>query len=197
MKVAAMVLAADEGTGFDGSKHLAPFRNSTLIEEVVAEVHQWPVDTVIVVLGPNAEDILATADLGDAMLVVDLEWEEGAAASLRVGIDTLYRLDEYDTLVLIDADQPGSRGEEVLRLLEHHRQSHRPAVVPKYRYALGHPVVIGEALWPRLINLEGTTTVDQLLQAHPDWVDEVWFDRLPGKRARTPEDLVDIQSARQ
>ncbi len=192
-----MVLATDVGAGFEGPKHLAPFRTSTLIEEVVAEVQQWPVDTVIVVLGPDAEEIIDVADLGDSMLVIDLEWAEGEAASLRVGIDTLYRLDQFDTLVLIHADQPGSRGEEVLRMLEHHRDSHRPAVVPKFRYALGHPVVIGEALWPRLISMEGKSSFDQLLQVHADWVEEVWFDRLPGKRALTPEDLADIESARQ
>lgn len=196
MKVAALVLAADTGSGFEGSKYLAPFRGSTLIEEVVAEVQQWPIDQVIVVLGPDAEEIVEKADLGDAMIVIDLEWGEGEAASLRVGIDTLYRLDEFDTLVLIHADEPGSRGEEVLRLLEKRRESHRPAVVPKYRYAVGRPIVVGEMLWSRLISMEGTASVDQLLQAHPDWVEEVWFDRLPGRRALTPEDLLDIQAAR-
>lgn len=197
MKVAAMVLAADAGSGFENSKYLTPFRTSTLIEQVVAEVHQWPVDSVIVVLGPDAESILDRADLGDAVVVIDLEWAEGEAASLRVGIDTLYRLEEFDTLVLIHADQPGSRGEEVLRLLEQHNESHRSAVVPKYRYAVGHPVVIGEALWPRLLSMEGAANVDQALQAHPDWVEEVWFDRLPPKRALSVDDLDDIQSARQ
>lgn len=197
MKVAAMVLAADTGSGFDGSKYLAPFRSSTLIEEVVAEVRQWPVDEVLVVLGPDAEEILDKADLGESLIVVDLEWEEGVSASLRVGIDTLYRLDEFDTLVVIYADQPGSRGDEVLRMLEAHREGHRSAVVPKYRYAVGHPVVLGEMLWSRLISMEGSATFDQLLQAHPDWVDEVWFDRLPPKRAMEPGDLVDIQSSRQ
>jgi CTP:molybdopterin cytidylyltransferase MocA len=196
VKVAALVLAADAGSGFTGSKYLAPFRSSTLIEEVVAEVHQWPVDLVIVVLGPDAEEIIEKADLGDAMIVIDLEWGEGEAASLRVGIDTLYRLDEFDALVLIHADEPGSRGEEVLRLLDKHAESHRAAVVPKYRYAVGHPIVVGEMLWGRLITMEGNANVDQLLQAHPDWVDEVWFDRLPGRRALTPEDLLDLQSVR-
>lgn len=196
MKVAAMVLATEEGSGFDGSKYLAPFRSSTLIEEVVAEVFQWPVDLVMVVLGPDAETILSRADLGDSLRVIDLEWAEGEGASLRVGIDTLYRLDEYDTLVLIHGDQPGSRGEEVLRLLEKHRESHRPAVVPKYRYAITNPAVIGDAIWPRLISMEGSAGVDQLLQTHPDWVEEVWFDRLPGKRAITPDDLADLGEVR-
>jgi molybdenum cofactor cytidylyltransferase len=196
VKVAALVLAADTGSGFEGSKYLAPFRGSTLIEEVVAEVQQWPVDAVIVVLGPHAEEILETADLGDAMIVIDLEWGEGEAASLRVGIDTLFRLDEFDALALMHADEPGSRSEEVSRLTDKLAESHRDAVVPKYRYANGHPIVIGEMLWPRLISMEGAASVDQLFQVHPDWVEEVWFDRLPGKRAMTPDDLVDIQSAR-
>lgn len=196
LKVAAMVLAADVGSGFDGSKYLAAFRDSTLIEHVMSEVHGWPVDSVFVVLGPNAEEILDQADLGDATVVIDLQGQESDAASLRVGIDTLYRLDEFDTLVLIHADYPGSRGDEVLRMLEQHRESHRSAVVPKYRYAVGHPVVIGDGLWPRLISMEGTASFDQLLQAHPDWVDEVWFDRLPGRRVLTPDDLVDVEAAR-
>jgi CTP:molybdopterin cytidylyltransferase MocA len=192
-----MVLAADAGSGFVGSKYLAAFRDSTLIEHVVAEVRQWPVDSVLVVLGPDAENILDQTDFGDVIVVIDLEGQESEAALLRVGIDTLYRLDDFDTLVLIHADYPGSRGEEVLRLLEHHRETHRPAVVPKFRYAVGHPAVIGESLWPRLISMEGTAIFDQLLQSHPDWVEEVWFDRLPGKRALTPDDLDDMQSARQ
>ena len=196
MKVAALVLATDPGSGFESSKYLTPYRGSTLIEHVVAEVHQWPVDLVIVVLGPDAELILDRAELGEVTVVIDLEWGEGEAASLRVGIDTLYRLDEFDTIVFIHADQPGSRGEEVLRMLEKHKESHRAAVVPKYRYAVGQPVVISDMLWPRLISMEGSAGVEQLLQTHPDWVEEVWFDRLPSKRAMTPDDLADLQSAR-
>ena len=196
MKVAALVVASDVGSGFTGSKYLSDFRGASLIEYVVAEVRRWPVDEVIVVLGPDAEEILRVADFGEAMVVIDLEPKEGEAGALRVGIDTLYRLDEFDTVVLVHADQPGSRPDEVARLIGQHRAGHKPAVVPKYRYATGHPVVIGEVLWPRLINMEGATTVDQILRAHPDWVEEVWFDRLPARRVHTPDDLVDIMQYR-
>ena len=33
--------------------------------------------------------------------------------------------------------------------------------------------------------------IDQVLATHPDWVDEVWFDRLPPRRVATPDDLED------
>ncbi|MEA2002285.1 MAG: NTP transferase domain-containing protein [Actinomycetota bacterium] len=196
MKVAALVLAADVGSGFDRCKYLSRFRGTTLIEHVVGEVQKWPVDAVVVVLGPQAESILEATDFGESIIVIDLEWEEGEAAALRVGIDTLYRLDEFDTVVLIHADQTGSRANEVERLLDQHRSGHRPAVVPKYRYAAGHPVVIGDSLWPRLIGMEGSATFDQILQSHPDWVDEVWFDRLPVRRVHTPDDVADILELR-
>ncbi len=189
MKVAALVIAADGGVGFSGSKYLTPFRGSTLLEHVVGEVASWPVDTVVVVLGADAENVLANTELGDVVLVIDLEWEEGEAAALRVGIDTLYRMDEFDTVVLTYGDQPDTRADEVSRLLDQHRSGHRPAVVPKYRYTVGRPAVLGEVLWPRLLSMEGTSGVDQLLQTHPDWVDEVWFDRLAPRRVQTRDDL--------
>lgn len=167
-----------------------------MIETVVGEVRKWPVDTVLVVLGAAADEILERADLGDSLIIVDLEPDGGAVAGLRIGIDILYRLDEYDTAVLIHADQPGSSAAEVARMLDHHRAGHRPAVVPKYRYSTGHPVVVGDVIWPRLISMEGTTSFDRVLQAHPDWVEEVWFDRLPPRRVLAPGDLEDLRNVR-
>jgi nicotine blue oxidoreductase len=196
VKTAAIVLAVEDSPGFRGSKYLSELRGATLIELVVAEVHEWPVDTVLVVLGAAAEEILEQADLGDSVIVVDLEPNGGSVAGLRIGIDTLYRFDEYDTAVLMHADQPGSSSVEVARMLERHRAGHKPAVVPKYRYSTGHPVVVGELIWPRLISMEGTTSFDRVLQAHPDWVDEVWFDRLPPRRVIRPSDIEDLRTTR-
>jgi len=196
MKVAALALATDVGSGFDDSKYLSPLRDSTLIETVVAEIHTWPVDAVIVVLGPDAERIVAATNLGEATIVIDPEWEEGEAALLRVGLDTVYRTDEFDTLVLTYLDDPAPYADVVAQLLEARRRGRRSAVVPKYRYAVGHPLVVGEELWPRFISMEGQASVDQVLQSHPDWVEEVWFDRLPSRRIMSQDDLLDVRRVR-
>lgn len=191
MKTAALVLAADDSRAFVGSKYLSPLRTSSLIETVVADVHSWPVDDVLVVLGADADLILSAVKFEDSIVVVDMEQGGGDAAALRIGIDTLYRIDEHDTAVLMHADLPGSRPDEVARLVDQHRAGHKPAVVPKYRYSRGHPVVVGQVIWPRLISMDGTTSFEQILAAHPDWVDEVWFDRLPPRRISTPGDIDD------
>jgi CTP:molybdopterin cytidylyltransferase MocA len=160
-----------------------------MIERVLADVATWPVDEVVVVLGPDAEEIVATADLGEATIVIDPEWEEGLAASLRVGIDVLSRGPEADQLVIGLADQPGVDGDIVAALLE--RGAPHRAVVPKYRYRRGWPVLVSSDLGDLLLRMEGPVDVHDVLESHirDVEVEEVWFDRLEPDRLRSPEDL--------
>ncbi len=75
----ALLLAAAPGDGFLRSRWLEPWGSSTLIEHAVAATEAWPVAGVVVVLGDAAEEIVAACDLGMATIVIDPEWQEGAA----------------------------------------------------------------------------------------------------------------------
>lgn len=193
VRVAALLITTESGEGFAGAVALAGWGETTLIEHVLAQVSDWPVDAIVVVLGAEAEQVLERADLGDVTVVIDPEWEEGVAASLRAGVDTVTRLGDFEAIVMSYGDQPHNSAEVVSRLLEVHEGSGKLATVPKYRYAEGAPFVVGSGLWSRLMGLEGDATLELLLQAHPDWVEEVWFDRLPPHRIVTPEDLADLR----
>lgn len=188
-RTVALVLAVDRGEGFRGSKYLERIGPRRLLESVVDDVRTWPVDDVVVVLGPDDERVAETADLGDALLVMDPEWREGLAASLRVGLDTLMRERGTDTAILVRGDQPGIGADVVARLVEAHHEVGGLAAVPKYRYARGWPVVLGRDLWERFLGLEGDVDVLAVLEAHPDGVSEVWFDRLAPARVMSASDL--------
>ncbi len=82
------------------------------------------------------------------------------------------------------------------RLLEERVRSGRPAVVPKYRYAQGRPVVVKREIWPRLLGLETGTTIEAVLATHAHWVAEVWLDSLPPRVIATPEDLAELAPRR-
>jgi CTP:molybdopterin cytidylyltransferase MocA len=185
----ALVLAVDRGEGFRDSKYLERVGPRRLLESVVDDVRTWPVDDVVVVLGPDDEQVARTADLGDALLVMDPEWREGLAASLRVGLDTLMRERGLDRAILVLGDQPGVGADVVNRLLEAHEEIGCLAAVPKYRYARGWPVVVARDLWERFLGLEGDVDVLTVLEAHPDGVSEVWFDRLTPARVMSASDL--------
>ena len=186
-RTVAVVLANEPGSGFAGSKYLGDIGGTTLIDRVLADVSRWPVDDTVVVLGPDAEEILESMAPTDATVVIDFEWSEGSAASLRVGLDVVMRGPATEFVVIGLADQPGISAEDVADLIE--AAEGAAASVPKYRYRRGFPVVLGRSIWERLLGSEGDLDLLDLLGSHPDGVQEVWFEHLAGPRILTPDDI--------
>jgi molybdenum cofactor cytidylyltransferase len=186
-RTVAVVLASDLGSGFTGSKYLSDVGGITLIERSLADASVWPVDEVVVVLGPEAEDVASTLGSWAVTIVIDPEWEEGSAASLRVGLDVVMRGPATDFVVIAFADQPGVPASDVSALVE--AAEGFAAVVPKYRYRRGFPIVLARELWEHLLGMEGDIDLLGVLESHPDGVDEVWFDHLEIPRIQNPDDV--------
>ena len=186
-RIVAVVLASDPGEGFAGSKYLSDVDGIKLIDRSLADASVWPVDEVVVVLGPDAENVASTLGSWDVTIVIDPEWEEGSAASLRVGLDVVMRGPATEFVVVALADQPGVPASDVSALVE--AAEDVSAVVPKYRYRRGFPIVLARELWERLLGLEGDVDLLGLLESHPDGVAEVWFDHLEAPRILSPEDV--------
>jgi len=176
----AVVLANDPGSDFVGPKYLTDVGGISLIDRSIADASSWPVDEVVVVLGPDAEEVVAALDPTDATIVIDPEWREGSAASLRVALDVVVRGPAADLVVVALADQIGVRAEDVAALIE--AASGAVAAVPKYRYRRSLPIVLAREMWERLLGLEGDVDLLDLLESHPDGVVEVWFDHLARPR---------------
>jgi molybdenum cofactor cytidylyltransferase len=194
--LAALVLAAGSSSRLGRIKQLEPWGDGTLLGRVVDQVRALPVDEVWVVLGADWERIRDEVDLGDCGIVENPEWEEGIAASLRVGLDALLRRSKAESVLIVLGDQPDVPAGVVERMLEAQRRSPRLAVVPKYRYVWGNPVIVSRALWERLMSLEGDEGAKRLLQAHPEWVEEVWVDALPPRDVDTPADVEELRPRR-
>lgn len=195
-RIVTLLMASQPGEGFSGSRWLAPWGRVTLLEHVVACVGAWSVPLELVVLGAQAEEVVARIDFGDATVLVDPEWREGEAASLRAGLDYLQRLADVETVLLADAAMPTVPPEVAAQLAATHRASSRPATVPKYRYVRGRPLLLDRELWPRLLGLEGAVMPESILATHERWVEEVWLDQLAPGRVDTPEDLEDLAPRR-
>lgn len=186
-RTVAVVLANEPGSGFSGSKYLGDVGGTTMIDRVLTDVSGWPVDDVVVVLGPDAEEIVAAMAPTDATVAIDPEWKEGSAASLRVGLDVVVRGPATDFIVVAFADQLGIGAGDVAALIE--AAEGAAASVPKYRYRRDFPVVLGRGIWERLLGSEGDVDLLDLLESHPDGVQEVWFEHLVAPRMQTPDDM--------
>lgn len=192
LSAAALVLAAGGSRRLGRPKQLLDWAGRPLLEQVVAAVQLWPARPVVVVLGAQAEEILERVDFGEASAVVNPEWEDGIAASLRAGFDWLSREGRAEWAFVALGDQPRIPVEVPAALLAAAESHGRPAVVPVYRYQRGNPVLVGRELWGRMMSLEGDTGAAALLRAHPAWVHEVRFDHPMPADVDLPADIQDL-----
>jgi len=191
--IAALVLAAGASTRFGRPKQLVDWGGRPLLEHVLAQVAAWPVSSVTVVLGAGVEEILSGVDFGDATVVENLEWSEGIASSLRVGLDALTREAKTEAALLALGDQPSIPEDVVAALVDRFLGGECRAVVPRYRYAWSNPVIVDRSLWPRIMSLEGDSGAQRLLRAHADWVCEVLVDHLPPRDIDTAADVDELR----
>ncbi len=192
MHIAALVLAAGASSRLGRPKQLIDWGGRPLLEVVVDQVRSWPTDEVWVVLGAHAEEILARCDFGSASVVINDDFDEGLAASLRVGLDALMRHSKADGVLVALGDQPRIAPKVVEQLIDRYRSVDTGAVIPKYRYTWSNPVIVDRSLWPRLMSLEGDAGAQHLLKAHPEWVEEVWLETLPPRDVDTETDVEEL-----
>jgi molybdenum cofactor cytidylyltransferase len=190
---AAVILAAGGSTRLGRTKQLEPWGGSNLLGHVVSRTRAFPVEEVWVVLGHDSDRILEETDLEDVGVIENPEWAEGVASSLRVALDALTRLSKCERALILAGDQPEVSEEVVSHLLTSHAKSGKPVSVPKYRYSQDYPVVVERSVWARLMSLEGDEDTFRLWQAHPEWVNEVWFSVSHPRSVDTDVDVTDLR----
>ena len=192
--VGALIVASAEGEGFGGAMALGRWRDQSVLQRLVTVVRSAGIQDATVVLGPRADDVIDSVDLGGSTLIIDPDWREGQSAALRAGLDTMWRSVDLNTAVVFELAAPDVDEASIRSILSTHQSSATPVTVPKYRYTRGGPVAVGRALWPRLMGLEGDIDLVELVDAHKEWVTEVWIDRLPPARIRSRSDLEAVAS---
>jgi CTP:molybdopterin cytidylyltransferase MocA len=192
LSTAALVLAAGGSSRLGRPKQLLEVRGRPLLSWVIDAVRSWPVDVVAVVIGAYQDEILELVEFGESLIVINPEWEEGMASSLRVGLDALSREPSMERAFIALGDQPSIPPGVPEALVTAMDTSGRSAAVPRYRYQRSNPALVDRRLWPRLMSLEGDAGASRLLQAHPEWVEEVWIDHLPPRDVDTSDDAEDL-----
>ena len=158
--IAGIVLAAGAGTRFGGVKQLAELDGVPLLQHALRAMAAAPVNRRLVVLGAEAEDVLAAIDLGGAQAVVSERWEEGQAASLASG---LAEADDADAVVITLGDQPRVPTEAIRRVIA--SRDGYPAVRATYDGRPGHPVLIERELFASLRDVTGDHGARNLLMS--------------------------------
>ena len=153
----AIILAAGASRRLGSPKQLARFGGETLLRRAVAAAGACA--PVLVVIGCRAADMAAELAGLPVELVVNPDWEEGMASSIRAGVQALPPGAE-GALFLV-CDQPAVDAELVARLLKAWQGL---PVACTYGGVRGIPALLPASAFPALMALRGDRGAKGLLQ---------------------------------
>jgi CTP:molybdopterin cytidylyltransferase MocA len=169
--VSAIVLAAGGGSRFGDGKLLARLGGRPLIEAVLDNLRQAPVDEVIVVVGADAQRLRDVCERHGVRIVENEEWERGQSTSVLAGLRACGP--EAQATVVLLGDQPLVGAGAVERLVAAFEGGARVAVAT-YGGKQRNPVLFSRGVWPLVeAELAGDEGARSVLRRHPELVVEV------------------------
>ncbi|MCC3268281.1 nucleotidyltransferase family protein [Arthrobacter gengyunqii] len=194
---AGLVLAAGAGLRLGlGTKALLPFQGRPLIEHILTQLRNGGCSSLAVVLGAQADEVMARAELGGCRAVINPDWNTGMGLSFRRGAESALAA-EPDAAALLVAlvDQPGLSAAVVSRLIRRHQPGRITAA--GYRQAgstavrRGHPLIFTRDLAAAAAaQAKGDAGAREFLRANASLVDVVdCSDLADGQDLDTAADL--------
>jgi nicotine blue oxidoreductase len=146
--VAGVLLAAGAGRRYGMPKALVRHGDGLLVDHGIGTLAGGGSVPIVVVLGAQHFDVRERADLGDAIVVVNEDWDTGMGSSLRAGLTALGSTTAEAAIILL-VDTPGITAAAVERIGSYARPA--ALVAATYDGEMGHPVLLGRDHWPGVI----------------------------------------------
>jgi len=172
-----LVLAAGASSRFGSPKALARIDGHTLLDSTLAKARAIAGDNVTVVLGANAESIIAASGLSDSPInrsqadirprvTINPHWADGLASSLKHGIALVP--DDAAAALVVLVDQPGVSSADLSMLIDAWRNRPLTAAAAEYAGDVGAPCILPRAIFDAIMTLQGDRGAKAVLQSLGD-----------------------------
>ncbi len=158
--IAALIPAGGKSRRMGFAKLLLEVKGKSLLAKAV-EAAISTSELILVVVGAYADAYAPVAEAAGAAVVLNPDWREGMASSLRAGISALPV--EVDAALIVLPDQPFVDASHLAALVQVFREQEVPLVLSRYCGILGAPAVVGRELFPQLLKLTGESGAKALL----------------------------------
>ena len=187
----AAVLAAGPSTRFGSPKQLVRLGGTPIVHQAAARAAAVAGSSVTVILGAHARDVTPALRQSAAATVVNRDWEEGLASSIRTAVRTAPP--RCDGLLLVLCDQVAVTSDDLRRLFLAWRRHPILISAALYGGAPGLPAIFPRWSFTDLLELRGDRDPRLVLRRTADRL-----VRVPMTNASvdldTPEDLLSIET---
>lgn len=159
---AAIILAAGASTRLGQPKQLALLNGEPLLARTVRIAHEAGCSPVLVILGAEPDRIRAACPLLNAHVIINQQWPEGMASSVRAAIAAIQSLPhEYSpsSAILMTCDQPAVTPAHLRALT-----ANGALTASEYASRRGVPAYFPASSFPALAQLTGDSGARELLR---------------------------------
>jgi len=136
-----------------------------MVQRAIEAANASSCEPVLVVVGHEADVLIASVRLGRARAVRNDAYESGLSSSLRAGIDAA---GDVDAVIVMLADQPGVTSALLDALIERQRSTRAAAVSCSSNGRRSPPTLLAAVLWPAVRRLEGDVGAREVLAGRED-----------------------------
>jgi molybdenum cofactor cytidylyltransferase len=164
--IAAVILSAGESSRMGRPKALLPIDGETFIEHIVAALKAAGCDSIVVVLGHNADILRREIAHLPVTILVNSDYRKGQLSSLQTAIRYLITEPQCSGILVHLVDHPFIDPGLVKLLVERFEASGKPIAVPRYQGRRGHPVIFARALFDELLSAPEDQGAKAVVNAH-------------------------------
>jgi len=173
---AIIILASGNSSRLGHPKQLLKYKNQTLLRHAANTALATGMRPVLVVLGADRETFKDELSGTEVNIVVNNEWNEGMASSIRSGIKELQdNFPSVDGAIIMVCDQPFVHKDLLIQLLETQKKSGKPVVAAYYEGVKGTPVLFHHRWFPELMALTGDKGARKILEKNPLLIETIPF----------------------
>lgn len=169
--IVAVVLAAGGSSRMGKPKLLLPWNDHTMIEETVDQTLQGGYDEVVVVVGPDRQQMQELLASRPVKIAFNLNYRSGMSSSIKAGVSFVDATASAFAIVL--GDQPRISAKTHSLVLAQFRKAKRGICVPTYEGQPGHPVIFSAEYKPRMFSLQGDNGAKSIIERHREDVVEL------------------------
>jgi len=162
-----IILAAGSSSRLGQPKQNLIYRGQTLLQRAVETAVSTACETILVVLGGNADTIIPTISNIKVNVIENIDWAGGMSTSIKSGIIEIQKINPaINAVILMLCDQPFVDTHLLNMLILSQTKSGIAACA--YNGTIGPPALLNKIYFNQLINLKGNEGAKNLLSKYAD-----------------------------
>ena len=171
-----ILLAAGASARLGKPKQLLLYQGKTLLQHGIQEAVATGAKPIIAVLGANADFLIKETVNQSIEVILNNNWNEGMASSIRCGINHLLETAPgTDAAIIMVCDQPYVTTQLLKDLVKMYQETRKPIVASSYYNNQGTPALFDKTIFAALLELKGDVGAKRIMKANPDLVALVNF----------------------